>query len=77
MEDAQAGASVESGLIEESAVVETGKNKLLIHLEGGIALLLFGGQVVGRQHLVEYFVSHFFRYFTRVSTELAFFPTWA
>ena len=74
MEDAQAGASVEGGFVEEPAIIEAGEDDLLVHFEGGIALLLVSRQVVGRQHLVEYFVAHFFRYFIRVSIELAFLP---
>lgn len=53
MEDAQAGASVEGGFVEEAAIIEAGEDDLLVHFEGGIALLLVSRQVVGRQHLVE------------------------
>lgn len=75
MEYAEAGAAVESGLIEEATVVKACEDYLLVHLERGIAPLLLGVELVGRKHLPVNLVAHFSRYLRRVATELAFFPT--
>lgn len=76
MEDAKTCTAIECGLVEKASVIESGKYNLLIDLEGCIAPLLLCCQIVGRKHLVEYFVrTHFLIYLIKVLIDGAFLPT--
>ena len=76
MEYAKTRAAIKSSYVEKATMIQPGKNHLLVYLEDGIPLLLSGGQVVGRQHLVVYLVVHlFFKYLMMVWMEVAFLPT--
>ena len=76
MEDAETCTAIECGLVEKASVIESGKYNLLVDLESCISSLLLCCQIVGRKHLVEYFVrTHFFKYLIRVLIDGAFLPT--